>query len=197
MRVFLSLLKNYISYFLWILRGRKYPPMDILYKRKRLKKLGKKFNCDSLIETGTYNGKTIFYLRKRFKKIMSVEVYKPCYQDALKRVQRFKNIELFYGDSRQQLPIMIVKIEGRCLFWLDGHYSGSGTGMSESECPVIEELIAIKEAKRKDHLILIDDAREFKGGNDYPPLHEVLKLLYDINQNYSVEIKEDCIIATI
>lgn len=197
MRDFLSLIKNYLFYFFWILRGRKYPPLDILYKRKRLKRLAKEFNCDTLIETGTYNGKTVHFLRKRFKKIMSVEVYKPCYDEAIKRTFGCINIELFYGDSRQLLPEMIDKIEGKCLFWLDGHFSGQGTGMAESECPVLEELSAIKNAKRNDHLILIDDAREFKGKNDYPALFEVIKALYFINANYSIEIKEDCIIATL
>lgn len=195
LRIELSSLKSYFTYLIWMLKGRKYPPLDVFYKRNRLKIIGHKYNCDTLIETGTYNGRTIYYLRQQFKKIMSVEVYDPCYQNALKLTSSYKNINLFFGDSKQLLPDMINKIEGRCLFWLDGHYSGTGTGMSESECPVIGELKAIKNAERNDHLILLDDAREFKGTNDYPALYEVLELLYSINPNYSIEIKDDCIIA--
>lgn len=194
-RSVLSSSKGYFEYLIWILKGKKYPPLDSLYKRKRLRKIGKLFQCDTLIETGTFNGKTIYYLRKSFKKIMSVEVYKPCFEVAQKRTNNCNNIELFYGDSQKLLPKMIEKIEGRCLFWLDGHYSGTGTGMSNTECPVIAELNAIKKSKRNDHLILLDDAREFKGVNEYPALYEILALLYGINPCYSIEIKQDCIIA--
>ncbi len=87
-------------------------------------------------------------------------------------------------------------IEGRCLFWLDAHYSGNGTGRGATECPIVEELKIIKSYSRNDHVILIDDAREFKGQNDYPPIFTVLELIYEINPNYQIEIKNDCIIAT-
>ena len=90
---------------------------------------------------------------------------------------------------------MIKKSGKRCLFWLDGHYSGKGTGKDEMNCPTANELIIIKNSGRKNDVILIDDAREFKGKDGYPALYKVLELLYEINPNYKIEIKEDCIMA--
>ena len=63
---------------------------------------------------------------------------------------------------------MINTSNGRILFWLDGHYSGEGTGGCDEVCPIIAELRLIAQSKRKDHCILIDDARLFIGEDGYP-----------------------------
>jgi hypothetical protein len=195
MKDYLSLAKNYLLYWLWIVRGRSSPPANIIFKRRRLSKLAKTYNCTTFIETGTADGKTLVSLRKIFKKLLSVEIYRPCFEMSLKRTSRYKNIELYYGDSKLMLPLMISKIEGKALFWLDGHYSGEGTGKSEKNCPVLEELEVIKSHKRKDHLILIDDAREFNGTNDYPTINEIIEKLKEINTNSNIRVDFDCIIS--
>ena len=71
MKDLLSLIKNYFFYFLWILKGRHDPPHS-LFKRKRLKKLSKKFNCKILIETGTADGKTLKYLHRFFENLIQL-----------------------------------------------------------------------------------------------------------------------------
>jgi hypothetical protein len=195
MRDYLSLIKNYIYYYLWILVGRPSPPANILYKRKRILKLAKIYNCDTFIETGTADGKTIKFLRNYFKKLLSVEIYKQCFDISSNRVGKYKNVKLFFGDSRILLILMTEQIEGRALFWLDGHYSGQGTGKGDTNCPVYEELGIIKNLERTDHIILIDDAREFNGQNDYPTLNSIIAKLKEINPKYNIRIEFDCIIS--
>lgn len=90
---------------------------------------------------------------------------------------------------------MVKKIRGRCLFWLDAHYSGKGTAKGDKESSISHELDIIKTLKNKDHVILIDDAREFTGKNDYPTLDEVKKKLTYINPKFNIFISYDCIIA--
>jgi len=194
MKKFLVQIKAQFYYILWILQGRKIPTNDT-YKRKRIKKLAKLYNCDTFIETGTYNGKTLASVESYFKLLMSVELYESLYKSNISKFESSKNVILFFGDSAKQMKIMVEKIQGRCLFWLDGHYSGEGTGKAEKECPVYEELMAISVNSRKDHIILIDDAREFGTNPDYPKLDEVEQLLYKINDNYKIYIDYDCIIA--
>ncbi|MFY9311369.1 MAG: hypothetical protein WAQ28_20150 [Bacteroidia bacterium] len=195
MKEFLRDLKRYITYYQWLLKGRPGIAPHIMFKRKRIVKFSKMYNCNTFIETGTHDGRTVKFLRNRFKKLMSVEVYKPCFDNSLKRTKSYSNIKLFFGDSKIMLPRMLEQIEGRALFWLDGHFSGHGTGKSEVNCPVNDELEAIKRLDRKDHLILIDDAREFIGQNDYPDIKLVMKKLKEINPNYKIEVSNDCIIA--
>ena len=50
----------------------------------------------------------------------------------------------------------------KTVFWLDGHYSGPGTGKSENygECPVIQEIKLISTLSVKP-LIIIDDISLF------------------------------------
>lgn len=194
MRDFFSLAKNYMFYFLWILKGRKNPPHP-LFKRKRIKSIAKRYNCETIIETGTADGKTMKYLRKNFKKLLSIEIYEPNYIVASNRLKKYSHIKLFYGDSADLLASMIQDIDGKCLFWLDGHFSGEGTGLGKNECPLKEELKIIKSSGRIGDIILIDDAREFYEHAGYPTIDYVINYLKEINPKFDISIKNDCVIA--
>lgn len=60
-----------------------------------------------------------------------------------------------------------------CLFWLDGHYSGGNTSNGEKETTIMEELKRICAHSVINYVILIDDAREFTGQDDYPTLESL------------------------
>jgi hypothetical protein len=194
-KYYLSLIKDYLNYILWEIQGEPIPPQSV-FKRKRIIYYAKKFLCQVFVETGTFHGKTILFVQRHFKHMYSIEICKPLYEDSLKRTKSVKNVSLYLGESEDILMNLRNKINDRALFWLDAHYSGAGTGTAETECPILAELSAINKYKRNDNVILIDDAREYKGINDYPSLHLVLKKLYEINPKYNIEIKNDCIIAT-
>lgn len=172
-------------------------PPNSIYKQKRLKRYANKFKCNTLIETGTYYGHTVDILKDSFQLILTVEVYEPLFLRCKQRFKNFNHIKIFLGDSSSKLDEMISYSVGRCIFWLDGYFSGEGTGkgVNNLECPLIKELTVLKNNKMDNHLILIDDVREMGKQKDYPTLEEVKKLLKDINPNFSIIIEHDCIIA--
>lgn len=184
-----------VRYLKWILCGK--PTGDVygFYKRQHLLKIGKKHGCSLFIETGTYYGDTVATMRKHFNKIMSVELSRELYEYNKQRFKNTDNVLLWQGDSGKVMPQMLKEIQGRALFWLDGHFSGEGTAKGETECPVISELNAVRRYCRRDHCIVIDDARLFGTNPDYPSIEQVKQLLLLINYNYKISIESDFIIA--
>ncbi len=122
----------------------------------------------SFVETGTYYGTTASWAAQHFRKIITIEVDPEISRETAKRLQTTPNIEFLVGNSGALLPQVIEKLGEPALFWLDGHYSGPGTGGEGFECPLMDELAAL--TKAKDPIILIDDARCFLGPP--PPPHK-------------------------
>ena len=56
-----------------------------------------------------------------------------------------------------------------------------------------KELDAIIDSKKFNHIILIDDAREFIGKGDYPTIDKLTEYIKNKNEQYDVEIKDDII----
>jgi len=177
----------------WYLNGKKtLPPGSI--KRRMIKKIAKKNGINIFVETGTAGGATVEYVSKLFDKIISIEVYEPLARAAQKKFARFDHIKIMYGDSGDVLPDILEGIKEPVLFWLDGHYSGEGTGKGVSETPITKELVAIFHHPIKNHIILIDDSRCFDGTNDYPKIEELKDFIKQENPNFNIEIKNDIII---
>jgi len=86
-----------------------------------------------------------------------------------------------------------MHVEKPCLFWLDGHYSGGNTAKGEKETPIMEELRQICAHPVKNHLILIDDAREFTGQNDYPTIESLRTFVGARLPGYGFDVKDDII----
>lgn len=94
-------------------------------------------------------------------------------------------------------------------FWLDGHYSGHGTGFDGSYCPVMHELDQIARHHINTHTILIDDRRLFgrtdhQAGTPFPDVTEEMMItkIKSINPRYQISyddsgIIQDVIVATI
>jgi hypothetical protein len=191
----LRTLRSIISFPFWYF-SKRLGPDNHSFKKYRLKYISKKYNCETLIETGTFYGQTVKFATKYFKKIISIEIFKPLYEYNLQSFKNISKIHLFNGDSSVLMSEMISKADGRILFWLDGHYSGEGTGKGLKYCPIFEELKLISLAKRNDHCILIDDYRLFGTDENYPSFQETKDYLLKINSTYNIYIDNDCIIAT-
>jgi hypothetical protein len=84
-------------------------------------------------------------------------------------------------------------VPDQCLFWLDGHFSGEGTARGGEDTPIVTELNIIRSHQRNDHVILIDDARMFRGADGYPTLDHLFTLLKEINPAYIVDVADDII----
>lgn len=177
----------------WHIGGRKLPPPHI-YKQKVVKQYGKKFNIPILYESGTYKGDMVYGMRNKFKKIISIELSNYYFEYAVKRFKSNKNITIIKGDSEKEIKKFLKSFKESCIFWLDGHFSFGRTAKSKVNTPIVNELKTILSHRIKTHVVLIDDAREFKGKNDYPKLNKIKKMLK--GSNYSMEVKHDIIRIT-
>lgn len=178
------------------------PKNDLSFKQQMLIETGLKFNCAVLVETGTFRGDTTRVGARFFDRVYTIELSKELYEHNLKRFSGKKNIFLHQGDSDKVLKelmntVLMNTVSGneRMVFWLDAHYSGSGTSKREGKCPVLDELEAIKFHPRRDHCVLIDDADMFGEDDEYPELSEVIRQLKQINPDFSPVVKNNIIVA--
>jgi hypothetical protein len=187
-------LQSTLMYPLWHLRGRPSPDNHV-YKKRRIRRLAIKHRCDTFIETGTYYGQMVNFAREIFLKVISVEIYTPFYRENVSQFADDDRVHILLGDSAKNLPEAISLASERVLFWLDGHYSGAGTGVGEKVSPIIEELRLIAISGRTNDCIVIDDKRLFTGHDGYPDLEAAVSELMRINPAYRVTFDQDAIIA--
>lgn len=152
----------------------------------------KKYSIREFVETGTYLGDTLCYIAKKGVRCTSIELSRELYETACKKFEAYKNVRLVQGDSGQRLPEVLKEINKPVLFWLDGHYSSGITACGETHTPVSIELKAILSHRIKQHVILIDDARNFDGTNNYPHLENLLRVIQE-DGNYCAEVSTDII----
>jgi hypothetical protein len=167
-------------------------PAHAMAKQKELLKYKKEYNIDVLIETGTLYGGTLHALKSNFKTLISIEISHELFILAKSRFKTFKHIKLYEGDSSVILPLILNDIKQKCLFWLDGHYSGDNTGRGDLITPIYKELEAIYRNAR-NHIILIDDARLFVGKDDYPTLDELKSFILNFNPKAEIKVEIDII----
>jgi hypothetical protein len=112
------------------------------------------------IETGSYCGEGIqAAINAGFKSIISIELSEYYYNICKDIFKGYKQVHLVFGDSTEELPKILKKIDSRCTFWLDGHWCGDKSACGANPVPLMDELLAIKDHHIKDHTILIDDMR--------------------------------------
>jgi len=152
----------------------------------------RRFSINIFIETGTYLGNTVNAVKRNFKEIYSIELNKVLYLKARQKFIKEKHINVILGDSSENLPDILSKINEPCLFWLDAHYSGENTSKTDVETPITKELLCILNHPNKNHVILIDDAHDFTGRNDYPTIPELKEIVNQYEEKILI-IKEDII----
>jgi hypothetical protein len=148
--------------------------MAHLGKRNVVEQYMKNPSLEVFIETGTYKGDMIYGALRRFKDIYSIELNENLYRRARKRFSGYPNVHILKGQSSEVLPKILKKISYPSLFWLDAHWSGGSTTRGDFQTPIMQEMQCIlKHRKAVEHVVLIDDARCFKGESDYPTLKEL------------------------
>lgn len=165
------------------------------YKRGMLKRLQKQYGSAYLVETGTFLGKTPIALSSSFKHIYTIELDPKLYADAKRKLSPYKNITCLQGDSKDLIASVVEKLDAPALFWLDGHYSGTGTALGEVAAPILQELAAIERSSYKEHIIAIDDSSDFSKAEGNAPLSEVLKAIEKINPCYKIYFDYDMLFA--
>lgn len=91
-------------------------------------------------------------LKKKYDKIISIELGEDLYNNAKNRFKDDKNVTILKGDSGKVLPTILSDLNHPIIFWLDGHYSALITAKGEIDCPIFEELNAIFQSKKLNHI---------------------------------------------
>lgn len=161
-----------------------------------------KYNSEIFVETGTYLGDTVEYLKNEFKHLISIELSKELASKAKNRFRSESHINIIQGDSGEKISEVLPKLQVPTLFWLDGHYSGEffvgeqliRTAKSNLNTPILNELGSILKHGIKKNVILIDDARYFNGTNDYPSYNKLVHFVAKFNiQPNQITKKRDII----
>lgn len=126
----------------------------------------KALRIDSIVETGTYIGKTSMWLGATFRNcdVYTSEVVPEMYEGARQALSRLRNVHPYLADSAPWIAGLCAgELRGRStLFFLDAH------GMSREwgrEHPLFAELRSIQE--REDPSIVIIDDFKVPGRPDY------------------------------
>ncbi len=179
----------------WERDGRPVPPPPEV-KHRTLIDYARKYGLSILVETGTLMGGTVAAVEHAFDRVYTIEIDDTLFKAASKRFEQARNIEVIHGDSGVVLGKLMAMIREPALFWLDGHYSGGITGRGAKDTPILEELTAIFNAPDLGHVIIIDDARDFGTGPDYPGLGELIEFIQSGGSGYDVVVRDDSIRAT-
>ena len=169
------------------------PPPPDKEKEKTIKDYAARFSIDILVETGTFVGSTIYAMRNTFKEIFSIELDHNLCELTKSIFAHDEHIHIIEGDSGDILPKLLGAIQSACMFWLDGHYSGKGTAKGEQETPILKELQTIFAHTIMNHVILIDDVKDFTGDNGYPTIEELRSFVLQYRPGWIFEVKNGII----
>jgi len=180
-------------------------------KLERLIEYGKKYGIRVMVETGTYYGSTSIPAAAHFKKVYTIELSHELYTNNLPGFLNTPNAISLEGDSSVLLKTKVLpEINEPTIFWLDGHYSSTGTARGEVDSPIFYELTQIlQHPLASKFIIIIDDMRLFKGYDSeckdyhsdqiqcYPSIQEIGQIFCAFQKNHqmSIRVDEDATIA--
>lgn len=180
----------------WLDKGRPCPPPDLV-KQSVVKEYAGRFKLGTLVETGTYLGYMVDAVKDTFRRIYSIELEEALFRRVAKKFSRYGHISILQGDSGEVLSRLLGSLHEPCLFWLDAHHSSGAafkTARGKLETPIVAELSQVlSHPGAADHVILIDDAREFTGSNDYPTIAELERIVLGLQPGFTVEVRDDII----
>ena len=172
-------LKIWVEHLCWKFFDGRNDTASPLAKRRSILAELHSCNLRVVIETGTFLGDTTHFLASRGNAVVTVEVEPKLAALARVRFDGVANVRVIEGDSERLMADLIADLDQPALFYLDGHYSGSGTGEGQHETPVVKEVEAILRDAPSGSFVIIDDARCFGQLPDYPSLHDFLSSLRD------------------
>jgi hypothetical protein len=184
--------KNERLYEEWIQAGKPAPPPQTV-KHRAILEYQERFGLTRFIETGTLHGDTTKAVEHAFEQVDTIELGEELAANAKKRFVRKPKITVHQGDSGVEIKKVLDRLDQPALFFLDAHYSKGETARGEKDTPITNELQSILNHSIKEHVILIDDARDFSGENDYPTIPELERSIKERDPNYEFEVTDDII----
>jgi hypothetical protein len=173
--------------------------MGILSPKRYEEILDKALSKDykTFIETGTYNGRSIIPLAKKFTNInfYTIEIVKELYLFAKNKAEDegLKNINFYLGDSRDMLKKVLKSIDSEyVIIFLDAHsssyegYSAETIDLDNNEIFLIKILNKILNKKKT----VTTDIKKNKLSNTEVPLLEELNLISTIKKNFLIVIDD-------
>lgn len=134
---------------------------------------------NAFVETGSNVGHGVqAALDAGFEEVHSVELVDRLYRACTARFHGDPRVYLHHGDSPQCLRTILDLLEDlRATIYLDAH--------SAERNPLLDELEVLRSARRRDHVLLIDDVRMF-GTPDWHGLRrsDADWMLREINPRY-------------
>ena len=156
------------------LSERVWPPPPSL-KRAHLLSLFRQRGHRVLIESGTYLGGTVEHFIPHAERIVSVEIDPALHVRAAEHFAPFPHVEIVLGDAAEHVPRIVSRLDLPPLVYLDGHYSGAGTGRGEEFEPAATIVGRIAAAGvPPGTTIVVDDLRIFGRDAEAPTLEQLL-----------------------
>jgi hypothetical protein len=168
---------------------------DIL-KRRLIASYARRNHLRVFVESGTYLGETVAFMRRYCSWVYSVEFQPHLARAAQSRFADDLRIRIVEGNSADWLPRIIAELKEPALFWLDGHFAVGTARNGEIACPTMQELAAVLGDARFSHIVLVDDAREFRGQGGYPTLEALQRLIRELKPDVVVEVVHDIVRIT-
>lgn len=147
-----------------------------LTKLHNIAKARQRTGANTVIEVGSFKGVTTRRLARLFDVVHSIEIDPGLYDVAKRRCADRPNVTVHLGDGKKVLADIAPNVR-RCIAFLDGHFSGEGTGMGDEPEPVLAELDIIARHLGNFVGIVVDDFREFGVAEGWPRKSEVMAKL--------------------
>jgi len=156
----------------------------------------------TFIETGTFKGDSIASVRSLFEELHTGELSPELYRAAEIRFETDPSIHCHLGSSPDILKELAKKVRDKpVMYWLDAHWcSAENVAGGESQCPLLQELEAIKPI-HQDSIVWIDDARYFMSpptaplvSKGWPTFQQVLDKLSALSDVHNIVFADDTIL---
>jgi hypothetical protein len=173
--------------------NRKLPKLPDVLKRHVIASYARLYKLGTFVESGTYLGGTVAFMRRYCRQVYSVEFQPRLAKAAQERFAGDPTIRLFEGDSSKLMPGIVAELREPSLFWLDGHFAPGTARDGEVACPTLGEISAVLADTRFAHVVLVDDACDFRGEGGYPTLSELRQFVLSARPSATLEVKDDIV----
>jgi hypothetical protein len=176
--------------------NRQNPRLPDILKRRVLARYARRYKLRTFVESGTYLGGTVAFMRKYCGQLYSVEYQPHLAKAAQERFVGDPAIHIFHGDGSHWIPRIVPELRESALFWLDGHFAAGTARSGEVACPTLAEISVALADTRYPHVLLIDDASEFQGDGGYPTIDALQESIRSIRTDVAVEVRNNIVRVT-